>query len=142
MIEKDTNNTMNDPFFESLSPTDFKSTVDRISKEVVNKSWSIMHIYDLQETLKKHGKEVLPATVLSICQPKHSSRILEKDTERIVSTMMPCRISVYEKNDGKCYISRINPSIMTPFYGGIIEEVMSESAHEVEEIIEQVLRVK
>ena len=77
-----------------------------------------------------------------MCHPNHSSRILEKDAERIVSSMMPCRVSVYEKKDGKTYISRMNSSIVAAGFGGIIEQVMTDSANEVEEIIEHVLQVK
>ena len=89
--------------------------------------------------MEKHGKKVLPVKVFSICHPNHSSKILEKDNERIVSTMMPCRISVYEKSDGKTYISRINATVLASSMGGIIEQVMTDSANEVEEIIAKVL---
>lgn len=132
-------NNLNDPFFESLSPTNFESTVERLTIEIANRSWNMSHIYDLQQTMEKHGKKVLPVKVFSICHPNHSSKILEKDNERIVSTMMPCRISVYEKSDGKTYISRINATVLASSMGGIIEQVMTDSANEVEEIIAKVL---
>ena len=133
------NNTSNDPFFESLSPMDFDTTLERLSKEIESRSWNISHIYDLQKTMEKHGKIVNPVKVFSICHPKHSSKILEKDDERIVSTMMPCRISVYEKSDGRTYISRINAPIIATMLGGIIEQVMTDSANDVEEIIQSTL---
>lgn len=141
MIQEEKNNRMRDAFMEDLSPTDFESTVDRLSKEIENKSWNISHIYDLQKTMDKHGKTVLPVKVFSICHPNHSSKILEKDVERIVSSIMPCRISVYEKHDGKTYISRMNALMIASSFGGIIEEVMTSSTKEVEEIIEKTVRV-
>jgi uncharacterized protein (DUF302 family) len=91
--------------------------------------------------MEKHGKHVLPVKVISLCHPNHSSRILEKDTERIVSAMMPCRVSIYKKTDGKTYISRMNSLMVASDFGGTIEKVMTESANEVEEIIEKTLRV-
>lgn len=126
-------------FLETLSPFDFGSTVELLSKEIENKSWKISNVYDLQKTLNQHGKDVLPVKVFSLCHPNHSSRILEKDSERIISSMMPCRVSIYEKADGKTYISRMNSSMIAAGFGGIAEQVMTESANEVEEIIEHIL---
>lgn len=127
---------MGNMFIESESPYDFSTTVEKFTKEIENKSWKIANIYDLQKTLENHGKVVLPVKVFSICHPNQSGKILEKDTERIISSMMPCRVSVYEKHDGKTYISRMNSNIIAKGFGGIIEEVMTSSATEVEEIIE------
>jgi len=140
MVENKLANLMNKMFLETLSPFDFPSTADRLSKEIENKSWKISNVYDLQKTLNQHGKEVLPVKVFSLCHPNHSSRILEKDTERIISSMMPCRVSIYEKADGKTYISRMNSSMIAAGFGGIAEQVMTESANEVEEIIEHILQ--
>lgn len=72
---------MNDTFIENLSPIDFNSTVDKLSKEIEKKSWKISNVYDLQKTMDKFGKDVLPVKVFSLCHPNHSSRILEKDFE-------------------------------------------------------------
>ena len=138
-MTEEKNKNINDMFRENLSPKDFDETVEVLSKEVERRSWTISNIYDLQKTLDKHGKHVLAIKVLSICHPKHSGRILEKDSERIVSSMMPCRISVYEKSDGKTYVSRMNPLIIASSFGGVIEDVMTASANEVEEIIESAL---
>ncbi len=139
MVENKETNLMNKVFLETLSPFDFRSTVELLSKEIENKSWKISNVYDLQKTLNQHGKDVLPVKVFSLCHPNHSSRILEKDSERIISSMMPCRVSIYEKADGKTYISRMNSSMIAAGLGGIAEQVMTESANEVEEIIENIL---
>jgi len=140
MVENKEKNLKNKMFLETLSPFDFPSTVDKLSKEIENKSWKISNVYDLQKTLNQHGKDVLPVKVFSLCHPNHSSRILEKDSERIISSMMPCRVSIYEKADGKTYISRMNSSMIASGFGGIAEQVMTESANEVEEIIEHILQ--
>lgn len=139
MAKEDSNNKTDDIFIENLSPSDFNSTIERLSKEIASKSWKLSHIYDLQKTVNEHGNDVLPLKVLSLCHPNHSSRILKKDDERIISSMMPCRVSVYEKHDGKTYISRMNSTAMATSFGGIIEQVMTDSANEVEEIIEKTL---
>ncbi len=122
-------------FLENQSRYDFDETVEKIAQEFQNRSWSLSFTHDLQQTLRKHGKEVLPVKVLALCHPKHSGQILDKDYERIISSMMPCRVSVYEKSDGKTYVSRINASIMAESMGGLIKSVMTNSSDEVEDIL-------
>ena len=129
-------------FLENESKYGFNETVEKLKVEIEKKSWKLSATHDLQETMKKNGKEVLPVMVFAMCHPKHSGKILENDDERIVSSMMPCRVSVYEKSDGKTYISRINPSMMASTMGGLIEQVMTDSATEVEEIISVLLVMK
>jgi uncharacterized protein (DUF302 family) len=125
--------------FENLSPYGFDETITRIASAVEEKGWKTPAVHDLQQTMKNFGKEVLPVKVFEICHPKHSSRILESDNERIVSAMMPCRISVYERSDGKTYVSRINSGKMSALLGGLIEEVMKDATADVEGIVEKAL---
>jgi uncharacterized protein (DUF302 family) len=125
--------------FESLSPYDFKDTIEKITNAIEEKGWKTPAVHDLQQTMKNFGKDVLPVRVFEICHPKHSSRILEKDDERIVSAMMPCRISVYERSNGKTYVSRINSGKMSAVFGGLIEEVMKAATADVENIVEKAL---
>jgi uncharacterized protein (DUF302 family) len=94
----------------------------------------------LQKTLHDNGKDVLAVKVISLCHPRHSGKLLATDNERIVSSLMPCRISVYEKSDGKTYVSRLNSSLMAPLIGDLVAEVMSRSAADVEEIIRLALQ--
>jgi uncharacterized protein (DUF302 family) len=126
-------------FFESQSKYDFDKTIEQLKAAVEKKTWKLTAIHDLQQTMKTYGKDVLPVKVFAVCHPKHSSKILERDDERIVSCMMPCRISVYEKSDGKTYISRLNPAPIAKLYGGLVEQVMTDSANEIEEIISDII---
>jgi uncharacterized protein (DUF302 family) len=122
-------------FLEDESKFGFEETIEKLKSEVEKKTWKLSAVHDLQETLKKSNYEVLPVKVFAICHPKHSSRILSKDDERIVSSLMPCRVSVYQKSNGKTYISRMNAGLLAKSIGGIIEEVMVASAADVEEIL-------
>lgn len=120
---------------EDVSRYDFNTTVDKLAAAATDAGWKLPATHDLQNTIRNFGKDILPVKVLEICHPKHSSRLLELDRERIVSTFMPCRISVYEKSDGKVYISRLNAGILAKSFGGLIEEVMTDSAAEMEQMI-------
>ena len=53
--------------------------------------------------------------------------------------MMPCRISVYEKEDGSVWISRMNSGVVAKPMTKIIRKTMSAAAADVEEIIADVL---
>jgi uncharacterized protein (DUF302 family) len=129
-------------FFENQSKYDFDETIEKLKAEVERKTWKLTAIHDLQQTMKTYGKDVLPVKVFAVCHPEQSSKILEKDNERIVSCMMPCRISVYAKSDGKTYISRLNPAPMAKSFGGIVEKVMTDSAAEIEEILSNIILKK
>ena len=120
---------------EDTSRYDFSTTIEKITAAVNDAGWKMPATHDLQNTIRNFGKEILPVKIIEICHPGHSSRLLGLDDERIVSTFMPCRISVYEKSDGKVYISRINASMLSRSFGGLIEEVMTDSAVEMEEML-------
>jgi uncharacterized protein (DUF302 family) len=131
-MEKVPENSM---LLESLCKYNFAETIEKLNQAVIESGWKMPATHDLQNTIRNFGKEILPIKVLEICHPKHSSRLLELDNERIVSTFMPCRISVYEKSDGKVYISRINAALLSASFGGIVEEVMSLANSEMEQMI-------
>lgn len=122
-------------FIESISRFGFDETAGKLEAAIEAAGWKLTAVHNLQETLKKHGTEVLPVKVFALCHPKHSGRILTLDDERIVSSLMPCRVSVYLKSDGHTYISRLNPAQMAGAFGGVVEEVMTASAADVEEIL-------
>lgn len=124
---------------EDASRYDFATTIEKLTAAVTDSGWKIPATHDLQNTIKNFGKDILPVKILEICHPKHSSRLLELDDERIVSTFMPCRISVYEKSDGKVYVSRINAAMLSKNFGGLVEEVMSAANEEMEEMIKPIL---
>ena len=129
-------------FLENESKYNFAETVEKLTAEIEKNTWKVSVVHDLQATLKKNGTDVLPIKVFALCHPQHSSKILLKDDERIVSSLMPCRVSVYEKSNGKSYISRMNTGVLAKSIGGIVEEVMIASSKEVEEILSTLIVTK
>lgn len=123
-------------FTESESRYNFEETVAQF-EAIVNDSpgWTILKTYDLQKSMKKHNYNVQPVKVFSICNPDYSSKILFSNQERVVSSMMPCRISIYEKTNGKTYLSRMNSADMAAQMGGLVDKVMSAASRDVEEMI-------
>ncbi len=73
-----------------------------------------------------------------MCKPEYSGQMLEKNDERIVSVMMPCRIAVYMKDDGKTYVSLINVSALASGLPENVEKAMTEASEDVFKIVESV----
>lgn len=135
-----TNKGDNAMFIENESKYGFSETVDKINAGLLENDWRITATHDLQEIMKNNDKVVLPVKVIETCKPSHAYKILVLDAERVAASMMPCRISVYEKSDGKTYISRMNAKILAKQMGGIIDEVMSEAFVEIEGMINKVVK--
>ncbi|NLO71653.1 MAG: DUF302 domain-containing protein [Porphyromonadaceae bacterium] len=116
---------MENMFIEVQSKFDFEQTVEKLTETIEKANWKVQMTHNLQQSLQNHGYDVLPVKVIELCNPHHSSKILNRDAERIYSNLMPCRISVYDKSDGETYISLMNAGMMAKQIGGIVEEVMS-----------------
>ncbi|MEA1972585.1 MAG: DUF302 domain-containing protein [Candidatus Cloacimonadota bacterium] len=125
---------------EDESPFGFEETVETLTKSIEVHEWKIPHVHDLKKSMKKFGHDIQEVKVFEVCHPDHAVKILKLDDERIVSTLMPCRIAVYEKSDGKTYVSRMNSSLMAKPMGGIIAEVMSVAAAQNEEIMKPIIK--
>lgn len=124
---------------EKESILDFDTTVETLTQAAERFDWKVPAIHNLQESLAKAEKYVLPVKVIEICKPEFSGKMLEKDSERIVSVMMPCRISVYQKSDGKTYVSAINAAILAAAMPDSVKEGMMQAADQVDQIIHTVI---
>ncbi len=92
-----------------------------------------------KQSLAKSGKTVKPVKVIEICKPKYSGQMLELNDERIISVLMPCRISVYEKDDGFVYVSLLNTAEIVSGLPSKIARVMTEASAESFEIGETII---
>lgn len=124
---------------EQLSPYDFDRTVELLTEAAGRKDWQVPALHDLQLSLAKSGKAVKSVKVIEICKPQYSGQMLERNDERIVSVMMPCRISVYLKDDGKTYVALLNGSALSAEMPENVRNVMTSSSDEVFEIVESVI---
>ena len=128
----------NQPIFEKESLFGFNETVELITRAATDREWGNPATHDLQQTLAKSGKSVRPVKVIEICKPAYSGQMLERSDERVVSVMMPCRISVYEKEDGKIYVATLNVRSFVLNMPDSIQEVMIGVSDEMDEIVRAV----
>jgi uncharacterized protein (DUF302 family) len=94
--------------FEKTSKYDFQKTVEIFKGKATEAGWAIPVEHDMQATLKKKDKEILPSTILVLCNAKIAYKLLNNDETRIAQTMLPCRVAIYEKSDGKTYVAWSN----------------------------------
>lgn len=109
---------------ETQSPLGYEETITHIHHQVTNAGWKVSALMRLDKSLAKEGKSVLPAASFKICQPDYAEQVLQDDHARFLSVLMPCSIAVYEKADGKTYISTMNSGLMGRLFGGTAAEVM------------------
>jgi uncharacterized protein (DUF302 family) len=120
---------------EKMSRFGFEETVEKIIAEAERRDWKVPAVHDLQQSLAKSGKSVKPVKVIEICKPMYSGQMLELNDERIMSVMMPCRISVYLKEDGRTYLALLNGNLMSEGQPEKISSVMKDASDETFEIV-------
>jgi uncharacterized protein (DUF302 family) len=109
---------------EKASNYSIDETVTKIMDSAIANGW-VASKKELHKSVEKNGGGILrPVILIDLCQAHHAFKILEGDEGRIVSVMMPCTISVYEKEDGKAYVGYMNAGILGKAFGGIVAEIM------------------
>lgn len=104
--------------------TDFAAAVQR-------HKFGVLHIHNLQETLKKKGVDFPNACqILEICNPQRAKEVLAEDMD--LNMALPCRVSVYSKG-GKTKIGMMKPSAMLKSLSD--SPALARAAQEVEEAI-------
>ncbi len=129
----------NQLIIEHVSPFNVPITVEKLIEAAKEKGWQNPATHNLQQSLAKSGKEVLPVEVVEICKPEYSGSMLEKNDERIVSVLMPCRISVYEKDDGNAYVALLNMTGMSAGLPQTITDAIRSASDESFEIVKSVV---
>ena len=104
----------------------FDETVAALEQAIPEQGWVVSTVSDMNKSMAKHGVEFAPRVKLvKLCKPEYAQSVLT--TDRHVSTLMPCTIAVWEGDDGKVYLSKMNMSLMAKMFGGNIAKVMGGS---------------
>jgi uncharacterized protein (DUF302 family) len=127
-------------FLVDESKYGFNETIEKIEELSKENGWNISHMYNLQATMAKHNLQVEPVLIMSLCKPSIAYNILSSDNERPASTLMPCRVSIYQTKDGKVMISRMNVTFMSAMLAGITKEAMVEAGNENEAVLKHVIK--
>lgn len=104
----------------------FDETVAALEKSIADQGWVVSTVSDMNKSMAKHGVEFGPRVKLvKLCKPEYAKSVLT--TDRYVSTLMPCSFAVWEGDDGKVYLSKMNMGLMAKMFGGNIAKVMGTS---------------
>ena len=120
---------------ETVSPLGHRETVDRIVETAESMGWKIPETHEIHNSVANGGYDVLPVTVIEMCKVDLAGEILMNSDNRIVSSMMPCRVAVYENSDGEVIVSRMNTGLMRSVFGGEVRDIMSTATEETETIL-------
>ncbi len=124
------------------SPAGVEKTVKTLETAIKNEGWSSPGTMNMNKSLKKHGVDFDPKVrVVQLCNPDYASSVL--GTDRYVASLMPCAMAVWEGEDGKTYVSKMNTGLMGKIFGGNIARVMGGHVAEDEHaILQKVLNQK
>lgn len=113
-------------FEERVSPFTVEETVARIQQNVekAGNGWALFGLRYPTRPVEAEGVSVLPVIAIEACSPKYSGPILKDDKVRFLSLLMPCKISVYKKSDGKVYIGTMNAALIGKLFGPLVAETM------------------
>jgi len=117
----------------------YDETIERIQAEAIELGWKVPAVHVISTSVESGGFDVAPVTVIELCKVDLAGQILSQDESRIVSSMMPCRVAVYETAEGNVIVSRMNTGMMSKLFGGEIERLMADASSETEQIFETVL---
>lgn len=101
----------------------FDETVQAVNSGIERAGWSSPGMLDMQQSITKHGEPFdRRVKVIQLCHPRYAASVLL--TDRPLAAMMPCAIAVYEGDDGKVYISKLNTGLMGKMFGGNVAKIM------------------
>jgi uncharacterized protein (DUF302 family) len=119
-------------FNERVSPFGVEETVARIQHNInaTGNGWALSGLRNPARAVQQDGGNSLPVLMIEACSTQYSKPILNEDSVRFLSILMPCKISVYKKNDGKVYIATMNAGLMGKMFGPLVGDIMGKVAED------------
>ncbi|GAO29625.1 hypothetical protein JCM15548_11834 [Geofilum rubicundum JCM 15548] len=125
---------------ERESRLDFEQTVEQLQANAAELGYVVPIVHDMQANMLKAGVEVAPAKIIELCHGGRAKEILTSDYDRFNMSMLPCRVAVYEKEDGLTYISWTNYDQFSQLEHGVSMAVFRQVADDYDEIITPLLK--
>lgn len=112
----------------------FEDTIAAIQQAMDVEDWASPGTINLNKSMAKHGEQFDPQVrVIQLCKAPYAREVLT--TDRYVSCLMPCTISVWEDDAGKVHVSKMNTGLMGKMFGGTIAKVMGGKVADEEKAI-------
>lgn len=123
-----------------LSAAPFEKLEASLVSTIHDAGWKLLSMHDIQARLVGAGFDIKRISVYEICRPDYAAAVLEKDGNKRFSALMPCRISIYEMQDGTTGLSMINAGLLATLFGGVVKRLMGNAASESEIIIHKAIK--
>ena len=110
-----------DMIIEVESPIGFQETIAKLKSNAKELGWKVPKKWakNFQKNLKHVTKvDVGKNLVIEMCEPWAAVDLLVHDKYKKFLAMMPCSVAVYEKSNGKTYISMMNMRMLGSIYTG------------------------
>lgn len=96
--------------------------------------FGVIHVHDLQKTMKEKGVDFdRECAIFEVCNPQQAKRALEANPA--ISTVLPCRISVYQRGEERVLATFLPTAMMQLFESAGLEPV----AREVETVVKAMI---
>ena len=108
----------------------FEATVERIKKAVGTlEGWILVESYDNQERYRATG-DIGRQVVIVACKPQVAVRMLGPDENKQMAGMIPLKIVVSRRGDGKTQVSWMNVEMMSQMFDGELREALQKAARQ------------
>ena len=109
-------------------------TAAALQAAVLANRFGVMQVHNLRETMMKKGVDFgRECLIFEVCQPQQAKKVLEENMS--ISTMLPCRISLYEEG-GKTILASLKPTALLAMFN---VPQLERVAQEVEESIIKIM---
>ena len=100
---------MNYAITRTIENTDMAALKERTVEALKTEGFGVLTEIDLQATLKKKlNKDHLPHLILGACNPGFADQVVT--LEPLISTMLPCNVTIRQLSDGKFQVAAIDPA--------------------------------
>lgn len=112
--------------------------IERLEKDIeaaaMAHGFGVLGIHDLKAKMNSKGVSFDKiCRVYEVCNPRLAKIFLDKDMT--ISTMLPCRIAVYEKNNALELVTK-EPTILIKMFG---HPELGKTAQEVEDTLHKIM---
>ncbi|MDP2090767.1 MAG: DUF302 domain-containing protein [Candidatus Gracilibacteria bacterium] len=87
--------------------TGFLEALDDVKFSLQEQGFGVINTIDVQDRIKKTGKEIQEYVVIGACNPYFASEALDEEYE--IGLFFPCNVILYKK-ENKVYVSVIKPT--------------------------------
>lgn len=116
---------------EKRSRLGFDATVAALQDAARKRGWEVGPAMDMQDAMLKAGhKDAKPFKMLVMCKKDLAETLLKAQAAQKAMPFAPCRMSVFEGNDGKIYVAKPNTELMaqvaTPAFAPLLKKFVDE----------------